>query len=123
MSQPPDPRPELVMHCDVPGCLRLVARAPRVIVPSATPFAFGHRPMRVMTTLHYCEPHAEAQPVTAADILRPKLKGDIEARAKVARPDGFKPDFERASIEWVLVTTPEYKSFLQTLGIKRVFTA
>lgn len=118
-----DPRPELVMSCDVPGCLRMVSRAPRLIVPSQTPAAFGHRPMRVMTTLHYCEPHVRTQPVKAAELLTGKLKGQIEARAKVARPDGFRPDFEAAFIEWVLVTTPEYRAFLRDLGLRRVYTA
>lgn len=118
-----DPRPELVMHCDVPGCLHLVARAPRLIVPSRTPGLPLHRPVRVMTTLHYCEPHVQTQPVKPADVLNDKMKAKIEGHAKIGRPDGFRPDFEAAFIEWVLVTTPEYRAFLRDLGIRRVFTA
>lgn len=94
-------------------CKNTPTRAPRLIVPSRTPLACGHRPLRLFTTLHYCELHKGE--VSAEDLLRPRVKADFEALARRARPLDFKCDFEAAWIDYVLTTTPEYRRFEQGL--------
>ena len=102
------------MRCDHIGCRIEPIRAPRVVVFSATPMEFGHRPLKMMTTLHYCELHKGELKV--ADLVSPKIKAEMESVARRSRPLGFKPDFEAAFIEWVLMTTPEYRQFLARIG-------
>lgn len=102
------------MKCDHLGCTIPPLRAPRLIVFSTKPFEPDHRPLRMMTTLHYCELHKGE--LTVADVLTPKIKREMEGIASRARPIGFKPDFEKAILEFVLVTTPEYRQFLKDLG-------
>ena len=117
---PPSPdRPAAVMHCDVPGCLAMVRRAPRIVLPSRTPLAPGHAPLRVMTTLHYCDAHrATFQP---ALYWTDAIKRRVEIQARALRPADFRPDFEAARVEMVLVTTPEYRAFCcGTLGVNLV---
>lgn len=113
----------LVMRCDHPGCRDQVHRAPRIVVPSRTPLEYGHKPIKVMTELHYCQPHATPLALDVQRWLTPGEKRNIEQLARTHRPAEFKPDFEAARLEWVLVTTPEYRLFLKRLGVKRVFTA
>lgn len=110
--------PKLALTCDVPGCLRQVRRAPRIVVPSTAPRDFGHRPMRVMTTLHYCEEHRDS--FNVSEYWNDANKVRLEARAKRLRPLGWKPDFENSFCEMVLVTTPEYRAFLNYIGVDRV---
>ena len=102
--------PVVIMHCDAPGCLRQVRRAPRIIVPSRTPLEPGHRPVRIMTTLHYCDAHAHV--FDQREYLTDRRKSEIENFARHRRPLRWKPDFDAARIEAVLVTTPEYRRFL-----------
>lgn len=105
----------VVMSCDAPGCLHQVRRAPRILVPSKTPFDPTHRPIRVMTTLHYCEQHRSA--FDPREWLTDARKAGVEKLARVKRPHGFIPDFDAATVELVLTTTPEYRRFLaDTLG-------
>lgn len=106
------------MICDHIGCKNEPMRAPRVVVFSVTPFELGHRPLKMMTTLHYCELHKGELKVE--DLLPKKIKRDFEAIAKKKRPLDFKCDFEHAMIEYVLVTTPEYRAFLAGLGFKGI---
>lgn len=102
------------IKCDHLGCPIPPSRAPRVVVFSKTPFEPDHRPLKMMTTLHYCEMHRGELKIE--DLLTPQIKLDFEKTARIARPIGFKPNFEFAHIEWVLVTTPEYRAFLLKLG-------
>lgn len=102
------------MICDHIGCKIEPMRAPRVVVFSVTPFAFEHRPLKMMTTLHYCELHKGEPKID--DLLGKKVKAEFEAIAKIKRPLDFKCDFEHAIIEFVLITTPEYRAFLAGLG-------
>lgn len=113
----------LVMRCDHPGCNNQVHRAPRIVVPSQTPFEPLHRPIKVMTELHFCQPHATDKALDPQAYLTPREKANIEQIARQHRPAEFKPDFEAAVVQWVLVTTPEYRAFLQKLGVRRVYTA
>ena len=106
-------KPLPVMYCDHLGCQLPPKRAPRVIVPSKTWLEPGHRALSLMTTLHYCDLHYGE--FTLADALTPKIIAAFEAAAKKGRPHGFKPDFDAAFIEGVLVTTPEYRQFLARL--------
>ena len=106
--------PHLVMSCDHVGCKAVVRFAPRILVPSVSWFDPSHRPLRMMTTLHYCQLHWPE--FTLADALTPALKLRFEAAARKARPIGFKPDFDKARVEPVLVTTPEYRAFLAHLA-------
>lgn len=106
---------DVVMSCDHAGCLQLVRRGPRIVIPSRTPFEPGHRPVRIMTTLHYCELHQGEFDVAA--YLTGAQKARVEGTARLLRPASFRPDFERAFAETVLVTTPEYRKFLEHLGV------
>lgn len=101
-----------------PKCPNSVARAPRLVVPSQSPELVGHRPLKRFTTLHYCELHKGELKV--ADLLTAGLKRELEADARVERPLGFKCDFEKAGIDFVLCTTPEYRAFLAALGSKGI---
>lgn len=107
------------MICDhiTPGfgrCTNSVARGPRLVVPSQSPQILGHRPLKRFTTLHYCEMHKGE--IKVEELLTPRLKRELEADARVERPLGFKCDFEKAGIDYVLCTTPEYREFLRRLG-------
>lgn len=102
------------MICDHIGCKIEPMRAPRVVVFSVTPFAVDHRPLKMMTTLHYCEQHKGE--LKLEDLLGKKVKREFEVIAKQKRPLDFKCDFEHAIIEWVLITTPEYRGFLAAMG-------
>lgn len=102
-----------IMTCDHPRCIRQVKWAPRVVIHSTRPMEREHRPIRVMTALHYCELHYGEFEVER--FVTPELKRRVEALARTARPTGFVPDFENAYGEQVLVTTPEYAAFTKRL--------
>lgn len=113
---------DLVMKCDgASNCLGLATRGLRLIVPpiAGLPATPDYRAVRMMTTLHLCDRHAAAGVITAAQLLGPREKRNMEEHARGARGLGFKLDFERARIEYVLTTTPEYRDFLASLGIER----
>jgi hypothetical protein len=102
-------------------CGNTPTRAPRVVVCSRTPHEPGHRPLKMFTTLHFCEIHKDQ--VKLADLLQPSVIADFEKAARLNRPIGFKCDFEPyegerggAFVEFVLVTTPEYRNFLAAIG-------
>jgi hypothetical protein len=104
------------MRCDHIGCRLPPLRAPVLVVP-LVPFTIpGPRPIRMYNTMHFCERHkAEC---TVELILVPKVKADIEAHAKRRTINGeYKADFEAAHIDWILVTTPEYRAFLTQLEL------
>lgn len=117
------------MQCDHSGCRNSVARAPRLIVQSQTPDEPGHKPIRMFTPYHFCENHRGE--VTAEALLTPRVKSLFEKCAKLKRPQDFKCDFEPgdwrgidasgAAIDLVLVTTPEYREFLQALGVSGIY--
>lgn len=105
------------MRCDgmMGNCLIPPARAPRLIVPPK-PFVPEAilAPRRVWTTLHYCERHKHE--LTVEMLLGDrKLKADLEAVCKAKWPQEYRPDFDAARIQWILVTTPEYRDFLLKL--------
>lgn len=106
----------VVMHCDVAGCLRQPKRAPRLVIPAWAP-PFIMPPIKIMTTLHYCDHHHDAFDVAA--YLTDAQKAKIEDTARKMRPLGWRPDFERVHVEYLLVTTPEYREFLKSLGVKQ----
>lgn len=113
-----DPR-AVTMVCDVTGCKQQPRRGPRVVIPGRTPLELGHAPLRVMTPLHYCELHRNHFDVAAW--LTDAEKANIERIGRRVRPLGWKPDFDAVRIEHLLITTPEYREFLRTLGVQRVF--
>ena len=84
----------LHMACDHSGiikCARDVRRAPRIVVP-AIPTVLD-LPMKVMTTLHYCDAHAwDFKP---AEYWTDRNKARLEQQARLIGRDQFKPDFER----------------------------
>ena len=106
------------MICDHIGCKIEPMRAPRVIVPSKTWLEPGHVSIRMMTTLHYCELHKGE--VLIGDIMNAQQRQRFETFAKRHRPIGFKCDFDAAFIEYVLVTTPEYRQFLADIDIQKL---
>jgi hypothetical protein len=105
-------------------CPNTPTRAPRLVVASKTPLRPDHKPLKMFTTLHYCEWHTgHIQPW---DLLQPQIIRDFELAAKLKRPIDFVPDFDiydpstgkgGCFIEYVLVTTPEYRRFERALGI------
>jgi hypothetical protein len=95
-------------------CYREPKRAPRIILPSRTPHMFGHRPIRIMTTLHFCDGHRGGFDV--GSYWTDKVKARAEKVAREIRPFGFRPDFDRSRLEMVLITTPEYRLFLLHTG-------
>lgn len=108
------------LHCDFRflygvRCQHQATRGARLIVPPVRMETPEFVPLRRFTDLNACERHIGNIAVAPADILTPRLKRDFEDAARKIRPLGFKPDFERAYLEWVLTTTPEYRQFLQRL--------
>lgn len=104
-------------------CSNTPTRAPRLVVCSRTPLEEGHRPLKMFTSLHYCELHKGA--LKLSDLLQTKVIRDFEEAARRKRPHGFRCDFEPyepdagrggAFIEYVLTTTPEYRAFELALG-------
>lgn len=107
-------------RCDGdPHCKLDPHRAPRIIVPHVEkPGLRLEKPRRMFTDLHYCDWHRvnlDDQKLVEA-LLSPKVKQDFEAIAKIKWPLGYTCDFEKAKVDWVLVTTPEYRAFLAALG-------
>lgn len=105
------------MHCQ-----NTPTRGPRLVVPSRTPWRPDHLPLKMFTDLHYCEWHTGELKVE--DLLQPKIITDFEKAAKLKRPLDFVPDFDiydpstgkgGCFIEYVLVTTPEYRQFEKAL--------
>jgi hypothetical protein len=118
LPHPSPDRPAVVMACDVPRCLAMVRRAPRIVVPSMTPDEPGHAPFKIMTTLHYCDEHKNT--FRASLYWTDANKRKAEIIAKQIRPAGFRLDFEAARVELLLVTTPEYRDFMRGLGVNCV---
>lgn len=114
-----DNLPTPIMVCDHTSfrCLMEVRRAPVIVVPSQTPFAPKHRPIRIPTPLHYCEVHRGEFAVQT--YLSDFQKRRIEDASRLMRPDGFRCDFDAAFADLVLVTTPEYRRFLKYIGVIR----
>ncbi len=107
------------MRCNhVPGLLELgpcktpPAWSPRLVVPSRTQMAEGHRHLHLdLVQLHYCEAHKGELKVD--EILAAHgVKRTLEEHAKKTRPLDFKCDFEFAAhLVYVNIFTPEYKLF------------
>jgi hypothetical protein len=108
------PMPDMRCDCPAGGCLYEPLRAPRIILPSRTPHMFGHTPLRIMTTLHFCDAHRYG--FNVAHYWTDKVKARAERVAREIRPFGFRPDFEAATLQMVLITTPEYRRFLLDIG-------
>lgn len=103
------------MRCDgvsraLIGCLEPVAWGVRIHVPSRTQLAPDHAQVRMTTTLMTCHTHKGV--LKLDDVLSEKMRADIEAFAKKARPIDWKPDFEAAFIQYVDVYGDEYKRFV-----------
>ena len=110
--------PAVQMVCDAPICARQVKWAPRLLVPNRNADRPELPPLRIMTTLHYCDLHRDSFDVVS--YWTELVKRRCEVRARELHGSDFKPDFEQASIQLVLVTTPEYRAFLQAQGINAV---
>lgn len=107
--------PGLIMSCDHPGCLRAVTMAPRIVIPAKW-MGQPMRPLRIMTTLHCCDLHRATFDLDA--YLSGKQRTRIEREGKDLRGRAFRPDFDAAAVEFVLVSTPEYRAFLQHIGVQ-----
>ena len=109
--------PGLHMDCDFTSaaghrCLRAVTNAPRVVIPGT---ADSHGlPVRIMTTSHACDIHQRSFDLHA--YLSGRTKARIERQCREVRGPDFRPDFDAAYVEAVLVTTPEYRQFLNYIG-------
>lgn len=119
--QGPDPNVKMIMHCDIMilgrPCPLSARNAVRVVVPAVEFLTPSHQPLRMFTTLHYCDRHWDAKPVKLEDLLGPKQKAEFESIARMKRPHGYKCDFEGAFIERILTTTPEYQAYMAKLGL------
>lgn len=115
------------MQCDGDATCKLPPhRAPRLIVPHK--FRFGEdqlMPRRMMTLLHFCEQHRVQldEGKLVQSLLTGSVRRDFERMARHKWPLGYTCDFEKARIEWVLVTTPEYRAFMAALGYDGVMGA
>jgi hypothetical protein len=111
--------PGLIMTCDAPCCFRWVSHAPRIVVPPRAECP-SIRPLRIMTTLHYCDTHRDYFDVQR--YLSATQKRRIERQARELFGPDWRPDFEAARVEHVLVTTPEYRAFLEHIGTQLYVT-
>lgn len=101
------------------ACSKPPSWSPRVIVPSRTQMAEGHRHLHLdLVQLHYCDDHMGELKVDEI-LARPRVKGMLEDHAKKTRPADFKCDFEAAAhIVYVNIFTPEYKLFTVIQAMK-----
>jgi|SRR5882672_8285870 len=106
----------LDMVCDAYGdgtvlkCGIAPSWAPRIIVPDRL---FRFDPIRIMTTLHYCDVHGFAFNVW--DYLNDAMKARVETVARQKRGRDFACEFEHAKVERVRLNTPEYRAFLNQM--------
>lgn len=92
-------------------CRKPADLAPRLLVPSKTQSAPGHKHLHVdFLDLHFCDVHQGEVPIEQL-LDRPRMRGNIEAHAKKVRPIDFKCDFDAAHLVYVSIFTPEYKYF------------
>lgn len=113
------------MRCDgnAGRCKLPPIRAPRLVVPARSRIGeldYFYEPIWKFTTLHYCERHkAECTIEALLDAPSPygrwTTRRDIETVAKRKWPHALVPDFDRAWLEWLLTTTPEYRRFLEII--------
>jgi len=108
------------MICDHVYCKAMPTRGARLVVPAKGLYAFVFKPLKVMSTYHFCELHIGE--IKLADMLRPHIRQQLEAMAKGARRRGpeFVCDFDHAFIEYVLVTTPEYRRWMEQIDISKL---
>lgn len=91
------------------ACKTTPSVAPRLLVPSKTQEAPGHRHLHVDFKLHYCLAH-EGE-LKFDELVTEKVRATVEAHAKKTRPIDFKPDFEAAHIVYVSIFSPGYKYY------------
>jgi hypothetical protein len=105
------------MRCDgaMARCALPPERAPRIVVPARPFLPWGPQPLRMWTTLHYCERHKHECTVETA--LGDRDKAQLEQIAGRKWSQEYRPDFDMARIEWILVTTPEYRKFLEKIEL------
>lgn len=108
--------PMPLMRCDHTGliCLAEVRRAPIIVIPPVEMIDRTYRAIRIPTTLHYCERHRGDFDVQTYLSMAQKTR--IERAAKLMRPADWRPDFDAALADLVLVTCPEYRRFLVYIG-------
>lgn len=98
------------------GCMALPDRAPLVYVPSKTPEA--HKPLTLaFPHVHYCETHWN-EDMKLSDFLDQKARAKFEAQAKRIRPHDFTCNFEAALIVPIDVFSPEYRAYMERIGLK-----
>ena len=121
-GQAPDPNLTMIMHCDalVGGrpCTNTPMNGLRVVVPAVKFMDPAHRGIRMMTRLHFCDPHWQMGNFKVQDFLPKKVRAEMEGTAKAqGRPADFRLDFDAAFIERVLTTSPEYRKYMQAWGL------
>jgi hypothetical protein len=105
------------MHCEYAGCRLPALRSPVVHVPPR-PQLHEVDDLHLWSDVHYCERHVGD--FTVEGVLRGAMLGVIEEMARRKwRDPALKPDFENARLEWLLVTTPEYRQWLARLELGR----
>jgi hypothetical protein len=108
------------MRCDggaIAPCKNTPQRGARLMVPPLGhqfPYPPGLEPIRRFTVLHFCERH-KGQCTIGLLLGEPNCKAIIERAAKRRWPHGTLPDFDKAAIEWLLTTTPDYRDFLERI--------
>lgn len=84
--------------------------APRIVVPSKTQDAPGHKHLHLDMKLHFCAVHHGE--LKLDDLLAaPQIKPALEKHAKRARPLDFRCDFDAAHLVYVSIFSPQYKYF------------
>lgn len=111
------------MRCDSNSligwpCRNSVARAPVLVVRPKPYLPFvSPAPIRVYNTWHFCERHKrQVEDQMLGELLTPATIADVEEIARRRNwPLEYRPDFDGAGVDWVLVTTPEYRRFLNRI--------
>lgn len=110
----------LRLSCDgLDGAIKCpgeVMRTPRIVIPTR-PETPPCKPIEIWTPIHYCNRHAHRFDVQDY-LTQGGQKARIEREARALRGPDFRPDFDNAQVKIDLVTTPEYRAYVQQkLGV------
>ncbi len=98
--------------CDHPACGAKAVAAPLICVPWKGLPTKIKRPITVIRDLHVCLIHQ------AAVRLDEELSKGIRLQvSRIAEANDGKPDFERATMRFIRVHSPQFQEFLEQTGL------
>ncbi len=95
--------------CQEKGCHRFAEFVPRINVPAQGWSVEMHQPLSVIMSLKLCEKHIDG--LKAADFLRVGEEKGMARIFEIAAAGKQPPDFDRAWISKVRLTSDEWKTF------------